>query len=203
MMSSHKRFSYVNTRMETNCCWYRLNIDTSRAFRDDYVLPTVSTKHEVWEFPVKDVFDSKWIEYMDSIGLHMSFVLVFYRPAGFKHSIAHVDLNEKTSKATVYAVNLIVHGKDSQMVWYDLPQSKLEIQYTARGVPYIAAPMDELREIQRSYLGNELALVRVNMPHAIFCGDEDRWCFSLRFSQEYPTWNAVVDRYLNAGLIAD
>jgi hypothetical protein len=180
------------------------NIDMSQAVRSNYQLPIVGLKNEVWYVKATDMFNQCWLDSMAESGVPGEWVLIFYRPAGFQHQAAHIDVyGTDTDSIAVSALNWIIGGRGSEMSWYQPPSEPFAISYTDRNIPYIQFPICNLEEKHRTNIGNGVTLVRVNVPHAIFVGDEPRWCISLRNHIRSSNWSEAVERLQNLGLLLD
>jgi len=187
---------------DSNYC-YRTNIDMSQAFKLGYQLPNVGMYKEIWNIKPPDMFNQTWLDNMIRYGIPVEWVLLFYRPAHIQTDSAHIDSYGTNGEIPVSALNWIIGGRGSEMRWYNNPTTPLHINYTKRGMPYIQFPIDSLEEAYRTNIGNGLSLVRVDIPHAVFIGDEPRWCISLRNNLQLDSWYATVERLRNLGLLVD
>lgn len=186
-------------------CWYNLDIDTTRAISPEFEWPVMDKngRNMIWHYPTPStIFSQKWLDIAKSVGIEIGAAMMFWRPAGFKNVEAHVDvLNKDPNKSAVAAVNIIVKGRDSAMAWYKKPAGNHEVKWTMAKTPYLTWPIDELEEVERKELGMNLSLVRVDVPHAIFCGNEERWCISARFMTNFPDWETAVKAMHYRGLL--
>jgi len=91
------------------------------------------------------------------------------------------------------------------MVWYELPNKKLEIMYTDAGSPFVEWPIKDLKEIDRySIKENEIVLVRTDVPHQIEMKEQPRWCVSMRFQHmENYSWESLVKILYDNHLMAN
>lgn len=181
-------------------CWHRLSISTHDALRPDWSLPQVSDQ-QVWQVPALELFQPAWLDRMHEAGLPISVVLLFYKPAWFSHTMAHVDMFDETSM-TVFGLNWVLGQSEGQMRWYDMPEGDDPVQwaqpvnFTKINSPYKHWPITELTEIDRCPIEDQLTLVRTDRPHAIFTGRHPRWCISARFvDPDRLPWEQVVAKY--------
>ena len=189
-----------------NRCWYRINIDVTNALQKKK-FPFYNPKENkvlIWRFKSHEIFDPTWLHYIRSIGLLVSGVMVFYRPAGSSSDLyAHIDkYSDKTLVSS--ALNWVIDGRDSEMVWYKTPTdvSTKSFKLTMANTKYVNWPITELVEIDRKKIESELTLVRVDVPHAIKMGDGPRLCISVRLINSYTLrWNSVVDLMKSKGLL--
>jgi hypothetical protein len=123
---------------------YKTNINIDNAFKPDWVLPGAGNVNGVWTFNAQQIFQSEWLDYMKNIGYPVEFVHVFYRPAGFQHASAHVDITDK--QVEVAALNWIIGGRDSVMKWYRGDQKDYELRYTENGIPFVYILFDRITE---------------------------------------------------------
>ena len=63
---------------ENNFCYYRLKIDTTDAFNDQWKLPTPTSNYGIWAPKATEVFSKKWLSYTSSLGLDFNHILLFY-----------------------------------------------------------------------------------------------------------------------------
>lgn len=189
----------------TNNCYYKLNIDINRCFRNDFKFPTPSGNYGVWHPKAADVFNYNWLKYMEKIGVPLYTVMIFYRGpfSGTQH--AHVDIGkEDPFELTPWGINWVFGGKGSSMVWYDLPNDgKMEINYTQAKTPYIYWYTNQLKEIERLELTEgTVALVNTALPHSIEMKEDPRWCFSVRTSiPDNQSWDEITEIFNKKNII--
>jgi hypothetical protein len=179
--------------------WYKTTIDTGQALNPLWRWPTVDKNTNVWGKTPSEVFDQQWLNHLDDLGIAVDWILIFYRPSGFQHQTAHIDVNGNEIETS--ALNLIVGGKHSEMRWYRRPDQPIKRSYNDKGIPYIPFALNQLEEIQRAELGGGLSLVRVDIPHAVFVADEPRWCISLRSKTRFASWQSAVESFDQRGLL--
>jgi hypothetical protein len=193
------------TQFNPSHCWYNLDVNTSQAIDQNFEWPVVDKngRNMIWHYSSpSDIFNQKWLDTLKTAGIDIGGVMLFWRPAGFQNVEAHVDvLNNNPEKSAVAAVNIIVKGRDSAMAWYKTPPGKQEIKWTMAKTPYLTWPIKDLEEVERKELGMNLTMVRVDVPHAIFCGNEERWCISARFMRTFSDWDTAVKSMHYRGLL--
>lgn len=135
-------------------------------------------------------------------GFSIGNAMVFYRPSMTVDTEAHVDVIPKNPERCVAsAINIVIDGAGSTMRWYDLPKENREIRWTRAKTPYLSWPIASLREIDSCPISFSPVLTRVDLPHAIFVGGQERWCVSMRFSSSFGSWESAVEKLSLAGLI--
>ena len=188
--------------MEANSCWYELDIDTSTAFKQGYTLPAVNGKDvSVLRVPTDDIFDPTWIGHLSARGIDITDALLFWRPAWFTNTHAHIDGDIKQSATS--GLNWVIGGTGSEMAWYHTPSVPTVVEYTKAGTAFSSWPISNLVERDRRRIQERMTLVRVDVPHAIFVKDEPRWCISLRTNQPGLAWEDRVNFMREKGLILD
>lgn len=179
-----------------NHCWYSLNIDTTDAVNPSFQWPTPqSPSYGIWRIiNVDELLNKSFLKQFEALGLNITVIMLFWKKAHMRNLEAHVDVERRNlSKPAVAGLNIVLKGRNSEMVWYKRPEGDLNIQWTHAKTPYVGWPVKQLQEIDRKHLGTEVNLVRVDVPHAIVCGDEDRWCLSARIERQYEDWNKTVE----------
>ena len=142
---------------------------------------------------------------MESFGLPMLGIMLFYRPANYNTNIAHIDTNKYDhSKVYASALNWVIGGKNSMMHWYDLPDKLPPVKMTKATSTYQSWTISELVEINQVNIDNQVTLVRVDLPHSVSVDNEPRWCFSARFKDcDIITWNSIIDLMKAKNLLID
>jgi hypothetical protein len=189
--------------MNNQHCWYNLNLDVSNALRADFDITGITPG--IKNYPnVADIFTIDWLEYIESLGLPISSVLIFCRLAGEEDLDAHADVHSKPQPGSEYrafAINWVIGGQNSEMRWYKMPENTTPIRYTPANTPYITWPIKELTEVDRCCIQGQPTMVRVNVPHAISVKDEPRICISVRTNAIPDDWDRAVDRLLNKQIL--
>lgn len=182
--------------MNNNNCWYKLNLDIGNALRPDFGITELSTG--VRRFTnARDIFTTDWLEYMDSQNIPVNGIMIFNRRAGEgMDTLAHVDVHAHQKPGSEYrsfAINWVIGGSDSEMIWYDMPEIIPPVGYSAINTPHLRWPVRELTEIDRSCIQSQPTMVRVSMPHAISIKNEPRICISVRTNGIPDNWDRAVD----------
>ena len=196
-----------------NNCWYHLTIDTSNAFKSDWEFTCGNNNPNKVDFKIIDatsVFTSEWLEYMKSINFPVDFVSLFYKPSLYPYSYkAHVDLRDDHAPMS-YALNWVIGGEDSEMIWYNLPDkdSLPDNESLIHHIPETGAPAkkyktDTLTEIDRCKIKYNITLVRVDVPHSISSSLQSRKCISARDGSNYKSWHEVVEHLHSLNLLID
>lgn len=188
-------------------CWYHLNLNVDNAIREDWTLPVTNANiHGMWQLMPENIFRKEWLEYIETLGLTLDDVMLFYRPAGLSSLGAHVDIAKADPlELSTYAVNWIIGGKDSEMIWYEMPAGDLEIRYTEANTPFSIWNCDSLVKVDSCEIREKPTLVRVDIPHSITVRQDSRWCISARptFTDKVFDWNKTVNRFKSTGLLVD
>lgn len=160
-------------------------------------MPTPQLRNDfgIWHYKAKDIFSTDWLNYVKSIGLQINGAMLFYREACASTLEAHIDIaTAEPLELCNFGINWCVGGKGSEMVWFERPYyDKNSIAKTAADTPYIAWPIDSLKEIERRHIGLEPVLVRTDIPHCIIMKSDPRWCISVRLDYKSSmTWEQIV-----------
>lgn len=189
--------------------WYKLNLDISNAIRSDFDFENFLAGAEyvaknqsgVWGFGgdnLTNMFTDTWLEYMKSINLEVSAVLIFYRMPHFTHSEAHIDYLYGRNDTSNIAINWVINEDDSSMAWYHTPDdvaTRIRKFTPGGGHEYISWPMTEVAEIERHTIGHTPTLVRIDIPHNIIVNNNPRWSVSVRLAGNDREWEKIVDKF--------
>jgi hypothetical protein len=189
-----------------------LDISINGAIRSDFnfnsLLDNLSlNKHDgydlSWKFNEAELltlFSQTWLDYMASLDLKVNSCVVFFKEAGYQPPGAHIDTYANFDSVP-YVCNLILPPATGDMVWYQLPIESPE----ASEVPFTKTTYKawlfedvDLVELCRESIGNQLTLVRTDLPHHIANVTEDRWCLSMRFyrdSKPITDWDSAVEYF--------
>jgi hypothetical protein len=189
--------------------WYRLNIDINNAVRTDFDFMQLRANSKfstdpvaIWTYSksqLTDIVNVEWLDYMKSIGLEPSSLLVFYRDPYYTASKAHVDIR-RNNIPSIYAINWVIDPEDdSEMVWFKLPEDSGHSDITTANTYYKSWPMEELEELSRCCIKDIPTLVSIGIPHNIIVNDRPRWVISIRFPIEdhIQDWQSVNDVFNN------
>lgn len=192
--------------MNSKYCWYQLKINRP-VFNSNWKFPEPNhiDGNGVWRLDIRKIFSEKWLNYIKNLKVPISHqAMIFYRPAYFNTYLAHIDVNvENTDFCTPSALNWVIEGGDSDMVWYELPTEEKEILYTVTKTPYINWPVNELKEIDRTCIQSVITLSRVDVPHSIIMRSKPRWAFSIRLKENGEKWNNIVDMFRDLNLLTE
>jgi len=188
--------------------WYNLNIDISNALRKDWQFPKLDSN---WTGLSKfsEIFDLEWLAYMESAGLYVGNTHpIFFKQKNIKETKAHIDLRPDNSIAT-FGLNWVIGGKDSKMCWYKekTPNSGIRVKNSIgteehKSLSIMQWDIKDLIEIDSCAITSSMVLVRVDIPHAVFVEDQDRWAISVRLATAreknlgLKSWEEIID-YLN------
>jgi hypothetical protein len=192
----------------TNALSASLDLDALRLTGED-----PSGAHDIWCFMRDDldkIFDAEWINRLESLGLSISYALVFYRKDNYFHPHAHVDTlgdeNFDIQKDSIpvinYGVNFVLDAEDdSEMIWYELDPRDGTIAdnfliNNGRGCSTWDLNHFYGKEVARKTIGRNLVLVNTAVPHTVQTFNKTRWSFSLRFTDlDRLSWNEAVDKF--------
>ena len=122
--------------------------------------------------------NKKFLEFINSLGMYVSFAEVFYRaPSDGIYGI-HTD----NYSGDYVKINYIFGGKDSTMRWYKVKPDAPEKQVTESliSTPNVAYDVHEVDLVYESQLGFP-SLIQVGIPHNVYNPIEERWAVSLAF----------------------
>ena len=184
------------TAMNQNHCWYNLDIDVAHALKNEWRWQSTGHSNNMRKYTADEIFATAWLDTMSAINMPITGSLVHHKPKMFSSQEAHVDTYKGIGGAD-FGINWVIGGRDSEMIWYDLPHQVYSGagKATPAGTPYVAWPIVGLKEIDRCVIGSQAVLVRVDRPHAIVVGDEDRLSISARTNMKFMNWHGIV-KYL-------
>ena len=123
----------------------------------------------------KDILGTDIKHVLDSVGVKVSWVEVFFLGKDADHTI-HCDGHELDDKAKL---NYIVGGKDSLMAWYsDVDPNKIEKRTSPANTSYLAINADQITPSFSRTMDEGFYLVHVGMFHNVWNKHEDRYCLS-------------------------
>jgi len=193
-----------------NNCWYELKIDTSNALKKDWIWD-VSELNNSMNIQVVDssIFNTEWLDYMESIEIPIYRAVLFYRyPSDSVKTYAHIDINKTITGTVPWAINWVIEGDDSKMVWYNFPKDHYDlsksdcIERTMANTPYVSWKINDLTEIEQREIKNVSTLVRTDIPHSITMGKVPRWCISIKRSLPY-TWEELIIHLKSKNLLIE
>jgi hypothetical protein len=188
-------------------CWYQLNLNINNSIKDDWMFPIPTNgQHGIWRLETHDIFKEEWINYIKTLGLDFDNVMLFYRGPGLSSTSAHIDIcNMEPLEFSTCAVNWVIGGEGSEMVWYDIPPGDLEIKYTEANTPFIQWDINSLNKIDSCKIKENPTLVKVSIPHGIVVGEHGRWCISARplFENTMFDWDQIVSKFKSTRLLVE
>ena len=189
-----------------NNSWYNIKIDTSNPFNDNWKFPDVPiTGDGIWSIHARDVFSQEWLSYVSSLGLDLVDTLIFYRGPYRSTRRAHLDLySGNPFVINNFAINWVIDGIGSEMIWYKMPSEKFEVMLTPANTPYVHWERSELEIIDKCAIRTQMTLVNVGIPHSINVAEQGRWCISVRTSDEDDLpWDQIVEKMRERNLLIE
>jgi hypothetical protein len=186
--------------------WYNIKIDTDNPFKKDWKFPTVDIAgNGIWSIPVQDVFSQEWLSYVSSLGLDLVHTMIFYRGPYRSTRRAHLDLYYGDPfTINNFAINWVIDGIGSEMLWYKMPQEKFEVQWTPANTPYVHWERNELKVIDKCAIKSQMTLVNVGIPHSVNVAEQGRWCISVRTSEDDDLpWDQIVEKMRRLNLLIE
>lgn len=186
-------------------CWYNLKINTTNCFLEGYQLPEPNGGHGIWSLRAQDLFRPQWLEYMKSIGVFISSAMIFYKGPYTNFPYAHIDIRSvEPLRLSTFGINWCFGGKNSEMVWYEAPTAPKDVSYTQANTPFLSWNINELKEIERTHIGNEASLVRTDVPHCIDMHTDPRWSISARCVEwEGNDWETIIEELRKKNLLIE
>jgi hypothetical protein len=178
--------------------WYKLKIDISNAINPNWQWPVLRSWANIVEDP-KKVFSEEWLLVMSQLGLPSEdFCLLFYSPKNMDPApVSHTDTDPITLKGAIAGFNFVIDNDPADMVWFDLKklENQKKILYTEENKPYEVFPLDFTFETDRNRIGNQLTLVRTDIPHWIGTSSKikfssSRWSVSYRSTADNNRWKS-------------
>jgi hypothetical protein len=169
--------------MNNEHCWYNLNLDVTGALRSDFILnePPWTIKYSKI---ATDFFTDEWIKYVNSVGISIVSVMIFYRSPNDGIGEAHSDIYFDSCGTMGYrsvAINWAIGGGDSAMEWYKQPEHLGKLKHTLAKTQCLSWSTDNLVKIDQVTIGKSTpTLVRVDLPHRVVIGSEPRIGISIR-----------------------
>ena len=192
-----------HTSLETiNRCWFDTNLKTDNCYNSNWVFPEEPLVQGQWTLSANTIFNTEWIEYCESKGIHLlGDVMLFYKAPLLNSHRAHVDINEHSH--TTWALNWCLNDDSGTMYWYT-PSSTAEKLYPSSDPAYIEWDTRKLELIDQKDIKQNIVLCRVDVPHSIKVSKQPRWCISVRAwvcGDEMPSWDEVVLKFKEKNLI--
>lgn len=185
--------------MSNNRCWYQLKLMTRDVIRKDFKFdPKFIGLTRISNPDI--IFTDQWLDYMKNINLEIYSVIVFNKLANTKQHHAHDD-----GVSRVSAINWLLTGHDSQMIWYDRPETKISFQHNNVKFrrTYQTYSINELTEIDRCSNFDLPIIARVDLPHSVNVGiTESRLAVSVRTKNNY-NWVDTIDNLRSNNLLIE
>jgi hypothetical protein len=191
--------------MDENFCWFKLKINVSDAIRSDWHWNHSSNRDCQHISNLSNVFNQSWIDSMFEKGIVLQGALLFFKCSKFKNQFAHCDvLNFEPRIDCTNAINIVIGGENSEMIWYDLPDIKGMREKSAMSANALHEmwPIQILKEKERGKIQlNEITLVRTDLPHAVNVSDNSRICISVRTNRSHQSWADNIKYFQSKDLL--
>lgn len=160
-----------------------LSVSISCPLKDLSILNQPDDQTAIW-FAEYDDISKEYTEWLDSLGLVMTYPpLIFYTPNGKQCGI-HVDGH--SASADRACMNWCVQGVGSMMHWYKLKKNEepFETTETQAGTPYIQFHPTQVNHLY-SHVVKWPTIVQTGIPHNIHNSTwEPRWVISCDISRK-------------------
>jgi len=181
-----------------------LNIEKKDIFKPNWIRPyngKVKWKNINY---VKSIFSDYFFDKLNSIK-EIEGTIIFNKMYHENPIDAHTDIYVYNNKVIFipYGLNIVFDdNKDmkSKMCWYSTKNetNEQQISWSIGNTPYINYSIKDLILQEEQYFGNGIALVRTDVPHAIFSGKKFRTCISIRFKNYDGGWENGYNLFNNA-----
>jgi len=189
--------------MTDNYCWYKTKLSAKDLLNSSWNFKaTIPYEIKFDQVPITN----KFIEYLKQFDLDYANTMMFYRspgsnPFGSNPLTSHIDLDHNNELCSP-ALNYVIGGENSVMNWFKMPDEKYQVKFTPANTAYCSFKNNELEKIDQAELGQDLTLVRVDIPHNVLIGKEARLCISIRFKPIcYRRWEDVVNFFNERDLL--
>lgn len=187
--------------------WHRLNISVTGAITPAGYATIEQWKSSVGDLPggywklyedsgLLDFFSSEFLQRMKEAGAPIDMAVFFYRKAHYNHPTSHIDGSE--SYKPYYAINWVLTPEkdDSDMVWFSMPDNLPPPVTGAYGTANYDINETGLDEVGRCCIGDQMTLVRVDIPHNIIVREQPRVVISMRSRElKVDSWQHAVDYF--------
>lgn len=165
--------------------------DQTPLFVEGYQLPRYPERCHVGVDP--EIINPYWYELMESNGLILRRVELFYGPENTPYTLGiHID-NGPGDRSKI---NWVFGGEGCTMHWYRITNSKPKDQLnltTPVGSRYNVFEPDEVTMIHTNTIKNP-SLVQAGIPHNIINPGKERWCYSMVVEDPATGDNATFGR---------
>lgn len=147
----------------------KLNLDIPPLI-ESYDITNVTASHTSVS---TDQIHPKMREWLDSLGINVIWIEIFYRKPG-EHGGVHTD----DSPGDFTKINWIYGGKNSRMLWYEVTDPKAlnrKPKQTSVATNYIEYSFNEVKLVYSENLSG-VYLLQVGVPHIVLNPHEDRYC---------------------------
>lgn len=194
--------------MNNKCC-YRVNIDTTNAFKEDLIKDRFGKfSLETFTDTARDLFNKEWIDQFEDKVDTIHTVLIFSRPALRGTPVSHVDITNKLTPVW-FSFNWTLTGKSSSMVWHEPPENHLEIKdikHTMSNNLFLYWPLDQLPIIEQFEITDQMVIARTDIPHSITVKLEPRISIAVRTvssGRNDYSWDEAIDFFRNKNLLIE
>lgn len=176
--------------LATEHYWYQTKLEFG--LNPYYVFPDYEIPNPNWWIISPDkIISPETIKKFLHLDLHIDTVALFYCPPNCSPTHAHADYSKNINGLLSSAFNYVIDGFGSKMVWYTplIKPHKVEIQKSnsIKGkwpkfyLNWEINTEELLEKASYKITGNNLTMIRVDVPHAVFTKNQSRWCISIRF----------------------
>ena len=152
--------------MESQKSWYDLKLSNKNALKEDWKFPEEPLVQGQWTFQSKDIFNSAWIKYCQTKGIHLvGDVMLFYKAPLLNSYRAHTDINENNH--TTWAMNWCLDDDSGTMYWYEPPTDDIDKIYPSKDSRYIEWDTRKLNLLDQKDIKQDMRNLRQDKgrPH--------------------------------------
>jgi hypothetical protein len=186
-------------------CWYNLDLDVTEAIRQDFLFDHPPWTIKSFRNPL-EIFRAEWCDSLRHLGFGIFNTMIFYKSANSRSPVAHIDGYNTAANGAIgngaFAINWVIGGRNSDMVWYQQPVGKTQVTYTKAGTAYLSWPVEKLTEIDRCQIQSP-TLVRIDVPHTIEVQDEDRIGISIRVKYVSPETLNLLEYFRSKKMLVE
>jgi hypothetical protein len=123
-----------------------------------------------------DVFESKFVNLVDSLNLKITWIELFYRGPS---DLTGFDVHTDSMGGDYVKLNWIFGGNNSIMQWYTVKEGlEKEPSKTALGSKYLSFDISEVDLAHRQSVRFP-SIIQAGSPHNVYNPTEDRFCLSI------------------------
>lgn len=180
--------------------YYKTNIPGKGSLKPEVNLNEYYSKRQTLFFDA-DMFEEAWLNNLNSLGWSFRSGFIFFLPPNWTFPAAHTDHNILEQDNNIFALNWMVYGKASEMVWYKPNAEPTHLKNRFGGIQSMWS-YDCLEPIDRTIIDDEnYMIVRTDIPHTVFTTTHPRLVISIRFMKT-PPWDEQVLDLANRGVIS-